>query len=123
MALLGEEMMINEGNFIARRVVLVVRWHYSAMSYCFALPLLLILLPHAKKVFAKLAYICDAYVERPEAIKTKGTSTSADDMQESLLDIEHQFNLSFEEVNQKMDKARREAAKLLSRRERSRTKV
>ena len=57
-------------------------------------------LPQAQKAFGKWADFCRTCVEQPKGIKTKGTFTSADDMQERAADVEHQLDFSFEEVKQ-----------------------
>lgn len=116
-------MMVDEGKHIAQRAVLVVWEQYGAMPHCFALRPPLNLLPQTQKLFEKWADFCRACVERPRAIKTRGTFTSADDMQETSVDVEHQLDLSFEEVKRRMEKGRMKLVELLSRMERSRTKL
>ena len=123
----GEEMMEDEGKFIAKRAaqkaVPVVWEHYGVMPHCFAVLPPLARIPQVQKVFEKWADFCRTCVEQPKAIQTRGTFTSADDLQESSVDIEHQSDLSFEEVKQRMYEARMEAVKLLSRRERPSAKL
>lgn len=119
--------MVDEGKFIAQRAaqrgVSVVWEQYGAVPHRFAVQPLLNRLPHSQKVFEKWADFCRACVEQPKAIKTKGTFTSADDMQERSVDVEHQLDLSFEEVKQRMERGRMEALELLLKRERLRTKL
>lgn len=119
--------MVDEGKFIAQRAaqcgVPVVWEQYGAMPHIFAIQRPLDRLPHSQKVFEKWADFCRACVEQPKAIKTKGTFTSADDMQERPVDVGHLLDLSFEEVKQRMDKCRMEAVELLLRRERLRKKL
>lgn len=123
----GDEMMVDEGKFIAQRAVkcaVPVVWEqYGAMPHCFALLPPLNRLPQALKAFEKWAGFCRACVERPRAIKTRGTFTSVDDMQEKSVDVEHQFDLSLEEVKKRMNKDRIEAVELFSRRECLRMKL
>ncbi len=123
----GEEMMADEGNFIAQRAaqcaVPVIWEQYGAMPHCFVLLPPLSRLPQAQSLFAKWADFCRACVERPSAIKTRGTFTSADKMQERSVDVANQLSLSFDEVKQRMHTARMEAEELLARRERSRIKL
>ena len=124
----GEEMMVDEGKFIAQRAaqraVPVVWEQYGDMPHCFAWLPPLNRLPQAQEVFGKWAGFCRACVERPKAIRTRGTFTSADDdMQERSVDVEHQLDLSFDEVKRRMDKGRMEAVELLSKREQSRMKL
>lgn len=120
-------MMADEGKFIAQRAaqrgVPVVWEQYGAMPHCFVLLPPLNRLLQAQKVFEKWADFCKACVEQPSAIISRGTFTSVDDMQETSVDVENQLGLSFEEVKQRMEKARMEAAELLSKRERSRTRL
>ena len=119
--------MVDEGKFVgqcaAKRAVPVVWEQYGAMPHCFALLPPLKRLPQAQKVFGNWAGFCRACVEQPKEIKTRGTFTSADGMQERSVDVEHQLDLSFEEVKQRMVKARMAAVELLSVRERSKTKL
>ncbi len=119
--------MADEGKFIAQRAaqcaVPVIWEQYGAMPHCFVLLPPLSRLPQAQNLFAKWADFCRACVEQPKAIKSRGTFTSADDMQESSVDVEHQLDLSFDEVKQRMNTARMQAQELFSRRERSRTKL
>lgn len=119
--------MVDEGKFIAQRAVkcaVPVVWEqYGAMPHCFALLPPLNRLPQALKAFEKWAGFCRACVERPRAIKTRGTFTSVDDMQEKSVDVEHQFDLSLEEVKKRMNKDRIEAVELFSRRECLRMKL
>lgn len=119
--------MVDEGKFIAQRAtqcgVSVVWEQYGAMPHIFAVQPPLDRLPHSQNVFEKWADFCRACVGHPEAIKTKGTFTSADDMQERPVDVAHQLDLSFEELKQRMDKRRVEAVELLLRRERLRKKL
>ena len=119
--------MVDEGKFIAQRAaqcaVPVIWEQYGALPHCFVLLPPLSRLPQAQNLFAKWADFCRACVERPKAIKTRGTFTSADDMRERSVDVENQLGLSFDEVKQRMNTARMEAEELLSRREWSRTKL
>ena len=115
--------MADEGKFMAQHAVPVVWEQYGAMPPCFGLLPPLNTLPQAQKAFGKWADFCRACVEQPKAIKTKGTFTSADDMQERSVDVEHQLDFSFEEVKRRMYKSRMEAAELLSRRERPSTEI
>lgn len=119
---------MDESKFIAQRAtqfaVPVIWEQFGAMPHCFVLLPPLSRLPQAQKLFAKWADFCRACVEQPKTIKTRGTFTSADDdMQERSVNIEDQVTLSFEEVKQRMNTARMETEELLSRRERSRTKL
>ena len=120
-------MMADEGKFMAQRAaqcaVTVVWEQYGAMPHCFGLLPPLNPLPQAQKAFGKRADFCRACVKQPKAIKTRGTFTSVDGMQERSVDVEHQLDLSFEDVKQRMDRSRMEAAELLSRIERPRTKI
>ena len=120
-------MMADEGKFIAQRAaqsaVPVVWEQYGAMPHCFAQLPPLYRLPQSQKVFAKWADFCRACVENPKAIETKGTFILADDMQERSVDVKDLLDLPFEEVRRRMDKARTEAAELVSKRERSRAKI
>ena len=119
--------MADEGKFIAQRAsqraVPVVWEQYGAMPHIFALQPPLNRLPQSQTIFRKWADFCRACVEQPKAIKTKGSFTSADDLQERSVDVEHQLDLSFKEVKRRMEKARMEAVELLSRRERLRTRL
>ena len=119
--------MVDEGRFIAQRAaqrgVSVVWEQYGAMPHRFAVQPYLNRLPHSQKVFERWADFCRACVEQLKAIKTKGTFTAADDMQETSVNVEHQLDLSFEEVKQRMEKGRTEALELLLKKERSRTKL
>ena len=123
----GEEMMADEGKFIAQRTaqsaVPVVWEQYGAMPHCFAQLPPLSRFPQSQKVFAKWADFCRACVENPKAIKTKGTFTLTDNMQERSVEIKDLLNLPFEEVKRRMDKARTEAVVLMSKRERFRAKI
>ena len=119
--------MVDEGKFIAQRAVewgVPVVWEQcEAMPHCFTLLPPLNQLPQAQKVFVKWADFCRATVERPEGVKRKGTRTGAEGLRESEIDMGGLLDLSFEVVKQRMDKARMEAAGLLARRERLRTKL
>ena len=119
--------MVDEGKFIAQRAaqcgVSVVWEQYGAMPHIFALQPPLDRLPHSQKAFEKWADFCRACVGQPKAIETKGTFTSAEDMQERPVDVAHLLDLSFEEVRQRMDKGRMEAVEFLFRRERLRNKL
>ena len=123
----GEEMMADEGKFIAQcaaqSAVPVIWEQYGTMPHCFAQLPPLNGLPQSQKVFAKWAEFCRACVEDPKAIETKGTFTLADDMQERSVDVKNLLDLPFEEVKQRMDKARAEAVELMSKRERFKAKI
>ena len=120
-------MMADEGKFIAQRAaqsaVPVVWEQYGAMPHCFAQLPPFNRFPQTQKVFAKWADFCRACVEDPRAIETKGMFTVADDMQERPVDVKDLLDLSFEEVKQRMDKARMEAVVLMSKRERLRARI
>ena len=120
-------MMVDEGKFIAQRAAdqgVKVTWEeYEVMPHCFALLPPFGRLPQTRQAIAKCAAFCKTCVGRPEQVRTKGTFTSAEDMQETAVDMAGMLDLSLEEVKGRMQMATREMMNLMARLQHGKTKL